>query len=66
MKDGRVAAIMESPQGTLMALYPDGSMEPYLPSNAVGTPTTTADILQGKPPWVPELSSPLSPSPPSS
>jgi len=48
MKDGRVAAILQSPQGTLVALYPDGSTEPYLPSNAASAPTTTAELLSGK------------------
>ena len=48
MKDGRVAAIVQSPQGTLMALFPDGSMEPYLPSNAASAPTTTEELLSGK------------------
>ena len=45
LKDGRAARILQSPQGTLVALFADGSTTPYLPSMAATAPQTNSQIL---------------------
>jgi len=45
LKDGRAARILQSPQGTLVALFADGTTTPYLPSMAATAPQTNSQIL---------------------